>query len=290
MDCGGGDMSVFYINGEFIDEAQAQLSATDLAILRGYGVFDFLRTYRGLPFQLGAHLQRLARSAALIDLACPWDIEALGDIVLEAIQRNGYPESNIRLLVTGGEGEGGFMPLGEPRLLVMVMPWEAPPAWWYEAGVHVVTSELQRHLPEAKTIHYIPAIMAQRKASRRDPKAIDVIYSADSLVSEGTRSNIFIFKEGRWITPKDGVLLGITRAEVIKLLQADGILELRDLTLADFRAADEAILTSTTKEVTPIVKVDGVTIGDGAPGEMTRRLMRQWAAMTDAYAAAGIVR
>ncbi len=282
-------MNVFYINGEFVDAAAASIPATDLAVLRGYGVFDFLRTYGGVPFQLGAHLQRLKRSAALIELNCPWDIEELGDIVLETVKRNGYPESNIRIVVTGGQGERGFLPLGDSRLLVMATPWEAPPAWWRQDGVHVVTTELQRHLPEAKTINYIPGITAQLVANKRDPSAIEAIYIADGLVSEGTRSNTFIYQDDRWITPAAGLLLGITRAEVIKLLGAQGLLEMRDITLDEFRAADEIILTSSTKEVVPVVKVDDVAIGDGAPGEMTKRLMRQWREMTEAYAAAGIV-
>ncbi|MDE2775739.1 MAG: aminotransferase class IV [Chloroflexota bacterium] len=282
-------MSVFYIDGEYMEAAEARVPATDLAILRGFGVFDALRTYGGFPFQLGAHLRRLMRSAALIDLACPWDIEELGDIVLEAVKRNGFPESNIRIIVTGGEGERSFLPLGDSRLLVMVTPCEAPPASWYEDGVHLATTELHRHLPEAKTINYIPAIMAQRAAIQRDPKAIEAIYISEGIVSEGTRSNTFIFKKDRWITPKDGLLLGITRAEAIKLLEAEGVLELRDITLDEYRAADEIILTSSTKEIVPVVRVDDATIGAGLPGEMTRRLMRQWRAMTEAYAAAGIV-
>ncbi|MCY3833049.1 MAG: aminotransferase class IV [Chloroflexi bacterium] len=280
-------MSIFYINGNFVKSAEARLPATDLAILRGYGVFDFLRTYGGTPFQLGAHLRRLRRSAELIQLNCPWDIETLGEIVLETVRRNGYPESNIRLVVTGGESEKGFLPHGDSRLLVMVTPWEAPPSWWYEPGAPVVTVEMQRYLPEAKTINYIPGISAQIQASKRNPKAIDAIYVADGLVTEGTRSNTFIFKAGRWITPAAGLLLGVTRAEVLKLLEADGGLELRDILLEEYYSADEVILTSSTKEVVPVVQVDDVTIGDGAPGEMTQRLMRQWRAMTDAYAAAG---
>lgn len=285
----GDCMSIFYIHGDFVNSAEARLPATDIAILRGYGVFDFLRTYGGIPFQLGAHLRRLRRSAELIELNCPWDIETLGDIVLETIRRNGFPESNIRLVVTGGDGEKGFLPRGNSRLLVMVTPWEAPPAWWHEPGAPVVTVEMGRYLPEAKTINYIPGIMAQIKAEKRIPNAIDAIYVTEGMVSEGTRSNTFIYKDDRWITPAAGLLLGVTRAEVIKLLEADGRLELRDISLAEYYSADEVILTSTTKEVVPVVQVDDVTIGDGAPGEMTKRLMRQWRAMTDAYAAAGIV-
>lgn len=283
-------MSIYYINGEYVDAVDARLPATDLAILRGYGVFDFLRTYRSLPFQLGAHLRRLRRSADLINLNCPWDIEELGDIALKTLRRNSFPESNLRIVVTGGESDNGFLPRGDSRLLMMATPWEAPPDWWYVEGAHAVTTELHRHQPEAKTINYIPGVSAQLEANKGNSKAIEVIYIADGLVSEGTRSNTFIFKDGAWITPADGLLLGVTRAEVIKLLRADNLLQLRDISLDEYYNADEIILTSTTKEVVPVVKVDDVTIGGGAPGAMTKRLMRQWRKMTEDYAAAGIVR
>jgi branched-chain amino acid aminotransferase len=283
-------MSVFYIDGEFVKAADAKISATDLSILRGYGVFDALRTYRGIPFQLRAHLMRLQRSAAMIALRLPWDIEELAEIVLATVERNGFAESSIRIVVTGGEGELSFLPRGDSRLLVMVYPSEAPPACWYSEGVDVVTIEQHRAQPEAKTINYIPGITAQLEANRRNPQAIEAIYLADGLVSEGTRSNTFIAKDERWITPADGMLLGVTRAEVIKLLTAEALLEQRAISLDDYYNADEIILTSSTKEVVPVVKVDDVIIGDGAPGAMTKRLMRQWRLMTDAYGSAGIVR
>lgn len=285
----GGNMGVFYINGEYIEAGSASISATDLAILRGFGVFDFLRTYGGTPFQLGAHLRRLQRSAALIDLHCPWDIEELAEIVLETLRRNSYDESGIRIVLTGGDSPNGFMPSGDSRLLVMATPLHDYPSTAYEQGAAVATVEQQRLMPEAKTINYIPGITAQIKAQKRVPAAIDAIYTADGKVIEGTRSNIFAHKDGRWITPNDGLLLGITRAEVIKLLDKIGQLEFRDITLEEFYAADEVVLTSSTKEIVPIVTVDDVSIGSGMPGENSKRLMQQWLEMTDAYAAAGIV-
>ena len=280
-------MSVFYINGDFVDAGNASISARDLAILRGFGVFDFLRTYGGAPFQLGAHLRRLQRSADLIELACPWDLEELGEIVMETLRRNHYDESGIRLVVTGGDSPNGFMPGGGSRLLVMATALRNLPAAAYQRGAAVATVEQHRHLPEAKTINYIPGIMAQRKAQRQVPDAIEAIYCGDGLVVEGTRSNIFICKDGRWITPDDGLLPGITRAEVIKLLEREGQLELRAVTLDEFYSADEIVLTSSTKEIVPIVQVDNLRIGAGVPGENSRRLMRQWREMTDVYAAAG---
>ena len=281
-------MSVFYINREFVESSDATIPATDLAILRGYGVFDFLRTYAGIPFQLGAHLRRLLRSAALIKLTCPWDIEDLAEIVNETLRRNGYAESGIRLVLTGGDSPNGFLPSGESRLLIMVTPAQDMTKDYYERGAAVATVEQARFLPEAKTINYIPGITAQIEAQKRVPKAVDAIYCDDGKVVEGTRSNTFIFKSGRWITPGDGLLLGITRAEAIKLIEAEGDLEFRAITLEEYYAADEVIVTSSTKEIMPVVQVDNVTIGEGVPGPHTKRLMAQWREMTRAYAAAGM--
>ncbi len=281
--------SVYYIDGEYVAAGQATLPATDLATLRGYGVFDFTRTYNGLPFQLGAHLRRLQTSAALIDLRCPWDIETLSEIVMETLRRNSFAEAGISLFITGGDSPNNFMPSGASRLLVLVNPLHGLPATVYARGGAVVTVAQQRDLPQAKTINYIPGIRAQMQAQQRNPAAIDAIYCADGKVLEGTRSNTFIFSDGRWITPAQGVLLGITRAQVIKLLAADGRLELRDISLEEYYAAEEIIITSSTKEIVPIVMVDDMTIGAGGVGENSKRLMRQWRAMTAAYVAAGVV-
>lgn len=278
-------MSVYYVNGDFVDAADAAVPASDLALLRGYGIFDFLRTYGGKPFHLGAHLRRLLRSAALLDLYCPWDIEELDEIVMETLSRNNFAESNIRLIVTGGDSPNGFMPAGESRLLVMVTPVTMMAAHYYEKGADVATVEMRRNMPEAKTINYVPGITAHKQALQFNPNAIEAIYTIESNIVEGTRSNTFIFKDGAWITPASDLLLGITRAEVIKLIESDGRLELREISRAEYHSADEVILTSSTKEIIPVVRVDDVVIGEGAPGENTRKLMRAWRAMTDRYAA-----
>ena len=278
-------MSVNYVNGEFVDAAAAAIPASDLALLRGYGVFDFLRTYGGKPFQLGAHLRRLIRSAALLDLHCPWDIEELDEIVMETLRRNDFDESGIRLVVTGGDSPNGFMPAGESRLLVMVTPVNEMAAHYYERGADVVTVEMRRDMPEAKTINYIPGITAHKQALKINRGAVDAIYTVDGTVVEGTRSNTFIFKDGIWITPASDLLLGVTRAEVIKLIKDDGQLELREIGRLEYQSAEEVILTSSTKEVMPVVNVDNVPIGDGAPGENTAKLMRAWRRMTERYAA-----
>ncbi len=282
-------MSVYYINGQYVDTENATLPVSDLAILRGYGIFDFLRTYGGKPFQLEAHLQRLMRSAELIDLECPWDIDTLTDIIMETLARNSYDESNVRIVVTGGDSPDNFMPQGNSRLLVMVTPVQNIADHYYTDGGEVVTMNIARYIPGAKSLNYIPAIIARRKALKMNPKSLETIYRNDGKVIEGTTTNTFIVKDGQWITAGDRLLHGITRAEVIKLIESYATLETRDITLEEYYNADEVIITSSNKEVVPIVKVDDRVIGGGTVGEQTKRLMQIWREMTIAYAQGEVV-
>lgn len=277
-------MSIYYINGKFVDADKAMIPANDLAILRGYGVFDFLRTYGGRPFQLESHLKRLVRSAELIDLECPWDMDTLTDIIMETMSKNPYDEANIRIVVTGGDSPDNFMPQGDSRLIVMVTPVHNIAPHYYTDGGEVVTMNIARYIPGAKSLNYIPAIIARRKALKMNPKSLETIYRVDGQVIEGTTTNTFIVKDGVWVTPGDRLLPGITRAEVIKLLDSYTTLETRDITLEEYYAADEVIITSSNKEVVPIVKVDDQIIGDGQVGEHTKRLMEVWREMATAYA------
>jgi branched-chain amino acid aminotransferase len=276
-------MSVYYINGEYVDSTQASIPANDLAILRGYGIFDFLRTHKGVPFQLQAHLRRLQKSAQLLELNCPWSIEELTTIVRETIKCNTYDDAYVRIVVTGGDSPDNFMPQGKPRLMVMVTPIPEIPETYYTNGAEVVTMEIERYIPGAKSLNYIPGIIARRKAMKINPKSIETIYRADGKIIEGTTTNTFMLKDGIWATPGDKLLPGITRGETIKLLESYSTLEIRDITVEDYKNADEIVITSTTKDVMPIVKVDDTVIGDGKPGQHTQRLMQAWREMVEVY-------
>lgn len=282
-------MSVFYINGKFVDADKATVPASDLAVLRGYGVFDFLRTYGGKPFQLGAHLRRLQRSADLIGLHCPWDIEEMMEVVMETIDRNDYEEANIRIIVTGGDSPDNFMPQGESRLLVMVTEASRLAPTYYTEGCEIVTMEIDRFIPGAKSINYIPGIVARRKALELNPKSIEVIYKSGGIVIEGTTSNTFMFKDGVWVTPANRLLPGITRAEIIKLMDGVWDCEIRDISEEEYYSAEEVIITASNKEVLPVVKVDDIIIGSGAVGAQTQKLMDFWKEMTREYARGEVV-
>lgn len=272
-------MSVYYVNGAFVDKDDALLPVTDLAILRGYGVFDYLRTYNGQPVSLDANVARLRQSARLIGLGYPWSDGEIAAIVNETIQRNGYDESSIRIVVTGGSSPDNITPNGEPSLIVMVEQMQPYPDWWYKRGVKIVTANIARLYPGAKSINYIPAILARQQA---DADAVEVIYTTETgHVLEGTTSNLFLVKDGTLITPHlERVLPGITRRTVIDAVKAEFTIKERDISLDELYGADEVLITAANKRVVPVITVDDRTISSGQPGPVTQRVMQLFDAVT----------
>lgn len=279
--------NVWYVDGEYVDSDAAQLPADDLAVLRGYGIFDFTRTYGGHPFRLDAHLQRLRRSAELILLELPLPLAEISDVALETLARNGYPgrgEARLRLVVTGGASPDDITPAGESRLLVLVTPFADQPAERYRDGVRLITHRQERALPEAKTIEYISAIMAQRRA--RQAGALEAIYvNRAGHALEGTTTNLFAVLDGRLVTPVDGILYGVTRQAVLELAERRMPVEQRALPLEELLRADEVFITSSSKEVCPVRQVDDTRIGP--PGPHTRNLMQDFSELAKAWARGG---
>lgn len=274
--------NTFYIDGDFVRDSEASIPADDLAVLRGYGIFDYMRTYSGKPYHLDAHLKRLERSAQLIELDLPMSIDQIHDITLETLARNDHAESSVRIVVTGGSSENNLTPNGGARLLVMATPFKPYPEAWFRDGVKVITNRTDRYLPQAKTLNYIPAIVALRKAQKAD--AIDAIYvDRQEHALEGTTSNLFAFFGDRLVTAGDNILLGITRQTVLDLASDRFRVEVTDLPLADLLRADEVFVSSSNKEVCPVRQIDDTIIGEGVPGPNTRFMMEQFTKMAVAY-------
>jgi branched-chain amino acid aminotransferase len=265
-------MDVYYVDGEFVAAEEATLPVNDLAVLRGYGVFDFLRTYRGNPFCLEAHIERFVNSAQLIGLSMNWSQEALCEIVMETLSRNHHEESNIRLVLTGGGSTDMITPENRSRLLVLVTPVITFPEWWYARGTKVVTTPVERYIPEAKSINYIPGIIALAKA--RQQEAIEAIFiDHQGRALEGTTSNYFAVIDGQLVTPEDGVLKGVTRKIVLEITQTAFKPQLRSIAREELMQSDEVFLTSSNKEIAPVVRIDDTVIGDGLPGKQTQSIM-----------------
>ena len=266
-------MNIYYVDGQFLPSDKAVIPVDDLAILRGYGVCDIMRTYEGKPYFLSEHIQRLIRSAKETSLDLPWDTKELETIVLETLQRNkSIDEANIRIIVTGGSSTDFFTHQGNPRLIVMVTPIPPLPRQWYTKGIKVITQIQERSMPTAKVISYMPAAMALKKAKAQG--AIEVLYlNGAQEALEGTTSNLFAFINGTLVTPKEHVLKGITRKLILSLGQKEFKVQERPLPISELLGADEVFITGTNKGVVPVVQVDAHEIGNGLPGKNTQRII-----------------
>ena len=262
-------MNFIYLNDLLLEEDKAQLQVRDLAIQRGYGVFDFLRVEENVPLFLDLYLDRFFQSAALLDMEVPVGREILKGRIAEMIARNNLSSSGIKLILTGGYSPDGYTP-GRPNLILMQSPLTLPPDSSFSAGVSIITHEYARELPAAKTINYITGIWLQKKLALH--KAYDVLYHQGGVVSEFPRCNFFMVNaDGRVVTPSHHILKGITRNRILSLKEQYPVGE-GQVTLEDILQAKEAFLTSTTKGIIPVISMDGRPIGTGKPGEITLQL------------------
>jgi branched-chain amino acid aminotransferase len=268
-------VDIYYVDGKFVPSNEAVIPVTDLAVLRGLGAFDFMRTYSGKPFCLRAHLERLEASTRKIGLPFPWTTDALGQLVMETLSRNSHKESNVRIIVTGGPSPDFMNPQGNPRLIIMVSALPDMPAEWYRNGIRIITVMAERPLAGAKSINYVQASLALEAARQKGSQ--EAVYTIpQGLVLEGTTSNIFAISAGRLITPGRGILPGITRQVILDLAQSHFSVEIRDVFLSELLEADEVFICGTNKGIVPVVQVDETVIGDGNPGPKTRLLIRSF--------------
>jgi branched-chain amino acid aminotransferase len=273
-------MNTYYVDGKFVPADQAMIPVDDLAILRGIGVFDLLRTYGGKPLFLSEHVARLRNSAREINLDIPWSHEEICAVALETVSRNQLDEANIRIIVTGGSSPDFLNPVGKPRLIVMVTPLAKLPQWWYEKGVKVITMRSERHIPDAKSINYLPAAMALRQAQAQN--AIEVIYlDRNGNALEGATSNLFVFSGDTLVTPGRGILSGITRKAVLEVAGKLFGIEIRNLHRKELFNAQEVFLTGTNKGLVPVVQIDDSMVADGHPGPRTLKIMAALQAHTN---------
>ncbi len=275
-------MQTYYVDGQFVGASEAVIPVDDLAIMRGFGVFDLMRTLNGKPLFLRQHIRRLEDSARRIGIRLPWTQKELTGIVLDTLQRNSFQESNIRIVVTGGSSPDFITPQGNPRLLVLVTRAPSLPEAWYTDGVKIITFFSERSIPGAKSIDYVAATIALKQAG--DQGAIEAVYvDHKGHVLEGTTSNIFALINGTLITPGTGILSGITRKAVLDLAAKILPVDIRDLNLDELTSADEVFITGTNKMIVPVVQVDRRSIGSGRPGQTTKTLMQVLSEQIDDY-------
>ena len=262
-----------YINNEFISLERAKLHVSDLAIQRGYGIFDFFRVRQGIPLYINHYLDRFYRSADAMGLQCALEREALRGVITELIARNKMPDAGIKMILTGGYSPDAYSPV-QGNLIISEHTLTLPSREQVHRGIKIITYPYRRDIPEVKTINYIMGVWLQTKV--KESNAGDVLYHLNSEVSEFPRCNFFIVtKENVLMTPDKHILHGVTRMNVLRTASEKYRVAEERVTLEDVYHAKEAFLTSTTKGILPIVRIDEQVIGSGKPGDVSLDLMRR---------------
>ncbi|HVF70410.1 MAG TPA: aminotransferase class IV [Chthoniobacterales bacterium] len=272
------------VNGRISSDRDAVIPVFDHGFLYGEGIYETLRTYHGSLFLYDRHMRRLRNSARLIDLPIPFSDDGLEGHIRETISAAelGGNEAYVRVLVTRGVGELTYDPKATPHpsWVIIVKALSCPPAEVYEKGVKVALVDVVRNHPQSvnpmiKSNNLMNSALAAQQALKRGGfEAVMRNYRGE--LTECTQSNLFIVKNGAVLTPplESGLLPGITREFVFELGSDAGV-EVRERVLRDddLFAADEAFLTSTTREIVPIVAIDDRAIGEGKPGAVTLQLL-----------------
>ena len=280
-----------WVDGELVPADRAVVSVYDRGFRTGEGVFETLRAYGRHVFRLDAHLERARAGATELGFdpgpaaALAHAVQATAAANHEALQG---ADSALRLTISAGRIDPASpipgRPVGEPTVVVTSHPLAVGPA-----TASAVTLPLARELPHVKAVSYLVAVTAKRQARARGADEA-LLTDVDGRVLEGASSNVFAVVGGALVTPpaQAGLLMGVTRGVVLELARAEGLrVEERALGVEELRAAQEAFLTSTTRELVPLVEVDGAHLGARAPGEVTDALHRAYVAEVARERAAG---
>lgn len=258
-------MAYCYINGQIVDEDSAFIPIQNLGVQRGFGVFDFCRIRNGKPTFLKDHLDRFDRSQKFMNLAFLIGRDEIQQAISNLQKKNRFEFGSFKfvLLADGEDSSSELMPFF--YIINSPVPEVVP-----SPSSKVILQEYLREFPTIKSVSYFNSLLMHQK--KRAARAIDIVYHKGGLVSEASRSNVFIVKDGVLLTPKSNVLEGITRKKLLKIAPDLLPTEVADFSVDDLRNADEVFISSTMKQVMPIISIDGKNIGDGKIGPWTGKL------------------
>jgi branched-chain amino acid aminotransferase len=275
-----------YVNGTIAPADQAVVPVYDHGFVYGEGVYETLRTYNLVPFLYHRHMRRLRQSAERLLLDVPFEDGTLLSWIDQTIAAaGGLNEAYIRILLTRGVGELNYDPKSTPHptTVIIVKPFEAPPPRVFTDGIRISLVDMLRNHPRSvnpiiKSNNLLNNALAMQAAYRSGAEeALMCNYRGE--LTECSQANFFMVRGGAALTPPSqaGLLEGVTRAFVFELGRELGI-EVREETLhpADLESADEMFITSTTRELSPVVNVDGRSVGSGKPGPVTQKLLARY--------------
>jgi branched-chain amino acid aminotransferase len=278
-----GIRGAVYVNGRIARAEDAAIPVYDHGFLYGEGVYETLRTYNKVPFLYDRHVRRLRASAGYLHLDVPFSDEGLAAWIADTMAAAGdMREAYIRVLLTRGVGELSYDVAATPvpSLVIIVKPLEDPPARILEEGIGVALVPILRNHPGSvnpiiKSNNLLNNALAMQEANRRGAEeALMCNYRGE--LSECSQANFFIVRGNVAITPDTdaGLLEGLTRSFLFEVGQDVGV-DVRSGTLypKDLESADEAFITSTTRELSPVTRIDDRIVGSGRPGPVTLRLL-----------------
>jgi D-alanine transaminase len=273
-------MQMIYLNGEWMPIEQAKIPVLDRGFIFGDGVYEVIPSYSGHPFRLREHLVRLQSSLAAVRIDNPHSLERWEALVREIVAKNSWEDQGVYLQVTRGVAprDHAFPKGVKPTVFMMSNPLVTPGQEVRERGVAAVTVADNRWLRcDIKSVSLLANCLLRQSAV--DADAAEAVLLRDGFLTEGSSSNIFLVRNGVIVTPPktNFILPGITYDVVIELAQANRVpLEIRQVSEAEVRDADELWLTSSTKEVLAISTLDGKAVGHGEaagrPGPVCARM------------------
>ena len=268
----GAPLALAVLGHGVVDSSQPWLYADDEAVLRGRAAFETVRVYCGRPFRLGDHLQRLARSAEVLELPAP-DCDLLSALSLSAVEAGGRPDAVLRVVWTAGRERTGA---GRGFALVTALPDDLEQLRARGIGLASMQLAIGAHarsaspwlLPGVKSTSYAVNVAAQREARRRGEDDA-VFLSLEGIVLEGPISNVWFRESGTLFTPslELGILAGVTRDSILAAARTRGVEVVEgEFPLQRMASADEVFTSSSVREVMPVVRLDGRSVGDGRGG------------------------
>jgi len=263
-------MNTCYFNGDIIPYEQCSLHISDLLIQRGYGIFDFFRSRNGQIPWLEDYTDRLFTSLRLAGIETDLNREHFYAVIRELGKKNGLDNGAFKIIISGGYSDNLDNVTGSSNVIILNIPWCRPDPHSDEKGVGLITSRFVRPNPKIKTLFYFNTLMHHKKLV--EFKAVDVLFHTDT-VSEASRANLYFIKKDRIITPESNILEGITRKQLLTMFREISIGDVAAERIFDF---DEIFLSSSSRDVTPVVAVDGKKIGDGKPGPVTREVIAEF--------------
>ena len=273
--------NVGFINGAFMPLAEANVSIEDRGFQFGDGVYEVIRTYKGRPFSIEAHLARLDHSAEALDLRQPYSRAEWTRHILEGVKRAAYSEAKIYLQITRGVAprDHAFSDEATPTVVMTVREFHPLDRSVQATGVEAMTTEdIRWGRCDIKSVNLLANVLARQQV--KQARVFEAILVNSGLVTEGAVSNVMVVQGGTVVTAPKGprILSGVTRAIVLDLALSEGVpTQERFVSQSDLYAADEVFLTGTTVEVLAVIRVDGKVIGNGRPGPITQRLAASFA-------------